>query len=140
LNPANAFIGKTEPPSEAERAEVLGPANPLWDRLLTDLADEFGLTVREWSSYSVKAGWSLRLKRDKRNILYLIPCRGAFFVSFILGDKAVESARRAGLPKPIQQVLDEARRYAEGRGIRIEMTGPGDISVVKKLTSAKLEN
>ncbi len=136
----NAFIGKPEKPTDAELAAVLGPSKALWDRLLADLADEHGIAVQEWNSYSSKAGWSLRLKRQKRTILYLTPCQGSFRAAFALGDKAVEAARGSGLPRRVIRVIDEAKRYAEGTGVRIDVGGPRDIAIVEKLAAVKLEN
>ena len=136
----NAFIDQVEQPTDAELAKALGKAKTLWDQLLADLAHECNLVTQEWNSYSPKAGWSLRLKRQKRNILYLAPCRGSFRVAFALGDKAVKAARQSGLPQPVIQIIDEAKRYAEGTAVRIDVKGPEDIEVVKKLTVAKLEN
>jgi hypothetical protein len=136
----NAFIGKPEKPTDTELAAVLGPSKALWDRLLADLADEHGIAVEEWHSYSPKAGWSLRLKLQKRTILYLTPCRGCFRASFALGDKAVEAARGSGLPRRAIRMIDEAKRYAEGTGVRIDVGGSKDIAIVKKLAAVKLEN
>jgi hypothetical protein len=134
----NAFIDKPKKPTEAELTAALGPAKALWDQLLAGLADEHNLTVQEWNSYSRKAGWSLRLKLKDRNILYLTPCRGSFFVSFALGDKAVEAARQSRLPQSVIKTINEARRYAEGTGIRMEMKKPKDIEIVKQLAAIKL--
>jgi hypothetical protein len=67
---ANAFIGKAEEPTEAELAAALGPAKAIWDQLIDDLAEECGIGDQEWNSYSRKAGCSLRLKREQRNIVY----------------------------------------------------------------------
>ena len=134
----NAFIGESRPPAEKQLADALGPAKSTWDRLLAGLADEHNLTVQEWNSYSRKAGWSLRLKFKDRNILYLTPCRGSFFVSFALGDKAVEAARQSRLPQSVIKTINEARRYAEGTGIRMEMKKPKDIEIAKQLAAIKL--
>ena len=134
----NAFIDKPKKPTAAELTAALGPAKALWDQLLAGLADEHNLTVQEWNSYSRKAGWSLRLKLKDRNILYLTPCQGCFFVSFALGDKAVQAARQSGLPQSVIKIIDEARRYAEGTGIRIEMKKPRDIKIAKQLAAIKL--
>ena len=43
----NAFIGKENEPTDAELTDALGPAKAVWDRLLTDLAGEYGLDIRE---------------------------------------------------------------------------------------------
>ena len=136
----NAFIGKSERPTEEELAAELGRSKPLWDRLLAELAEEFGLVAQEWSSYSRKAGWSLRLKREKRNILYLSPCHGSFRVAFVLGDKAIEAARQGKLPRRVVKWIEEGQRYPEGTGIRFDVKAPADIAAVRNLTALKLEN
>lgn len=136
----NAFIGKTKKPTDEELAAALGPAKALWDQLVADLAHENGVDVQEWSSYSPKAGWALRLKRKKRTIVWLSPCQGSFRVMFILGDRAVKAARQSKLPQRVIKIIDEAPRYPEGTGIRMNMKGPKDIAVVKKLAVIKLEN
>src|ERR1035438_238578 len=84
---SNAFIGKPEKPGDAELSSVLGPSRALWDQLLDDLSSEGSITGWEWHSYSVKAGWSLRLKRKQRNIVYMVPCQGAFLAAFVFGSE-----------------------------------------------------
>src|ERR1035437_6387990 len=136
----NAFIGNAEKPTGEELAAELGPAQALWDQLVTGLAQEYGVAVQEWNSYSRKAGWSLRLKRGERNIVYLSPGRGCFMASFALGDRAVRAARESALPKPVLQIIESAKRYAEGTAVRLEVSGPRDIAAVKKLAAIKLAN
>jgi hypothetical protein len=126
----NAFIGRPAAPTDAELAAELGPANALWGQLLAAVA-----LPGEWHSYSKKAGWSMRLKQKDRNIVYLIPGRGGFEVSFALGDRAVAAARDRGLAK----MVDGARRYAEGTAVRFAVEGPKDVETVKKLVEIKLE-
>ena len=137
----NAFIGKLQAPTDDDLAAVLGrPAKALWDRLLAGLGEQHNIVTLEWNSYSPKAGWALRLKRDKRTILYLSPCRGCFRASFALGGKAVEAARGSGLPPRVIQIIDSAKRYAEGTGVRIEVNGRADLAIVQKLAAIKLAN
>ena len=136
----NAFIGRTEKPTDADLAKALGPVKLVWDRLLADLAAKHGVTVQEWTSYSLKAGWSLRLKRGKRTIVWMAPCEGCFRVAFILGHKALLAARQSGLSARALRALDEAERYPEGTGLRLLINGPSDIPTVRKLAVVKLEN
>jgi hypothetical protein len=136
----NAFIGKLEQPSEQELAAELGHGKELWDELAATLKEELGVCVQEWNSYSRKAGWSLRLKRKERNIVYLSPHRGCFTASFALGDKALQAARERRLPAPALKLLKEAKKYAEGTAVRITVKAAKDIAVVKKLAIAELEN
>jgi hypothetical protein len=136
----NAFIGKAEQPTEDELAEALGPAKEIWDLLLARLADECGIEVREWNSYSPKAGWALRLKVKKRNILYLAPCRGGLRIAFILGDKAVTAARQSTLPRKVIKLVEEGKRYPEGTAVRMDVTRAQDIAAIVKLASIKLQH
>ena len=136
----NAFIGKSEKPTEAELAAALGPTKVLWDQLVDDLARESGVDVQEWNSYSPKAGWSLRLKCKERNIVYLGPLQGGFRIAFIFGDKAVKVARQSKLPARVLKIIAEAPRYPEGTGVRMLVNGPEDVEVVKQLALIKLEN
>jgi hypothetical protein len=137
---ANAFIGKAKKPTEEELAAALGPAKVVWDRFIAELAEKNGVDVQEWSSYSRKAGWSLRLKRKKRTIVWLAPCQGCFRVAFILDDKAMRAARECQLPKRVVKILEQAPKYPEGTGVRIAVKGAKDIAVLKKLAAIKLAN
>jgi len=137
---ANAFVGKAKKPTEEELAAALGPAKVVWDRFIAELAEKNGVDVQEWSSYSRKTGWSLRLKRKKRTIVWLAPCRGCFRVAFILGDKAMKTARECQFPKRVVKILEEAPKYPEGTGVRIAVKGAKDIAVLKKLGEIKLAN
>ena len=134
----NAFIGATRKPTDAQLAAALGPAKAVWDSLLTELAERLGVTGQEWKSYSAKAGWSLRLMRRKRTIVWLGPCRGVIRVAFVLGDKAVQAAREAKLPKRVLKLIDAATRYPEGTAVRIEFKSAREIRTVTRLAEIKL--
>jgi Protein of unknown function (DUF3788) len=134
----NAFIGRTKTPTETDVAAALGPAKALWDLVLKDMAQELGLTEREWKCAGHKYGWSLRLKKAKRNIVHLSPCQGCFRVAFILGDRAVSAARAGKLGARAAKLIYEAPRYPEGTGIRLEAVRSRDLRLIKKLTRIKL--
>jgi uncharacterized protein DUF3788 len=136
----NAFIGKPDKPTDEVLAAELGAAKALWDQLLADLAKESNLHVHEWNSYSPKAGWSLRLQHKKRSIVYLSPYKNGFRASLALGDKAVQAARRSNFPAHVLKSISQAKRYAEGTAVRIEVCEAKDLAVFKKLVALKLEN
>jgi len=136
----NAFIGYAKQPTKKELATVLGQADVLWHALVSDLKRDLKLDREEWNSYSVKAGWSLRLQLKKRNIVYLGPRAGCFMAAFVLGDKAVAAARKSKLPPGILKIINEAKRYAEGTAVRIEVREAKDADVVRMLAKIKTEN
>jgi hypothetical protein len=138
--PANAFINKPVPPTEAEVAAALGPAKAVWDQFLTGLAQEFAVNVHEWKCHSPKWGWSLRVKRKARTIVWLSPSERCFTVLFILGDKTMKAARQSKLPQRIVDALDAAPKYPEGTGIRLHVKTSREIGTLKKLAAIKLAN
>ena len=129
----NAFIGRSAKPRDADVAAALGGAKKLWDRIIRELEEEFELT-HEWNSFSVKYGWSLRMKKKDRNIVYLGPYDGGFAASLILGAKALAAARR----ELSAAVFAGAKKYPEGTAVRVEMLGEKDLQTVKKLVMVKL--
>jgi hypothetical protein len=134
----NAFIGKKLPPTYAELTKALGKSKTLWTQLISTLTPKVPTT--EWNSYSPKAGWALKLKSKDRTILYLSPCDGCFRASFVLGSKAVQSAKESDLPKSILKLISESKTYAEGTGIRLDVKTAKDILVILKLAEIKLNN
>ena len=135
----NAFIGKTTLPTPEEVSAALGSTAEEWQQLVGWLAGQ-GAVDQEWKSSSPKYGWSLRLKRKKRTIIYLGPCDGCFRVAFVLGDRAVAAARQSDLPNAVLKLLDEAPRYAEGTGLRLMVNGSEDLAAIRNLALIKLAN
>jgi hypothetical protein len=138
--PLNAFAGKLGAPDDEELGLALGPAKTLWDKLVGDLEGKDVVNAQEWGSSSLKMGWSLRLKRKDRIILYLIPMRESFQVSLVLGDKGVKAARQSKLPERVLKTIAGAKRYAEGTGIRLAVTGPEDLAAIEQLAQIKIDN
>jgi hypothetical protein len=136
----NAFIGTVKKPTDGELTAALGPARTTWDQLLAGLDREYGANVLEWNSYSPKAGWSLRVKRKARTIVWLGPREGSFLAAFILGDKAMRAARAGKLPQRIMKILETAPKYPEGTGVRIPMKTLKDLAAVRTLAAIKLAN
>jgi len=136
----NAFAGQARKPTGAALASVLGKSEPLWRGLVADLKRELKLDAAEWHSSSVKLGWSLRLQLKRRNIVYLGPRAGYFVAAFALGDKAVAAAQQSELPAPVIKIINEAKRYAEGTAVRIEVRQAEDVAAVKALAKIKTEN
>ena len=82
----------------------------------------------------------LRLKQKKRTVLNMTPCRKHFLVGFVLGEKAVKAARVAGLPDAVMKTIEEAPKYAEGRGVLLEVRNKKDLEGVKELAAIKMAN
>jgi len=139
MEPANAFLGRRSQPTEAEVSAVLGTAGPLWKELIEEITTGAAKITQEWQGiYANKYGWSLRLRRKGRNIIYMAPCNGCFRVAFALSDNAVKAARAARLPKRVAAALAEAPHYPEGTGLRLTVEKASDLKAIRKLAQIKL--
>ena len=141
MDAPNAFLGKPDPPTQADVLAALGPSALLWSRLIDEITADAGNITQEWKGIAVKKyGWSLRLKQKSRNIIYLTPCNGSFRIAFVLGDRAVKAANQAHLPKKVVEALAAAPKYPEGTGLRLAVHSAGDLPAIRKLAQIKLEN
>ncbi len=129
---------KSREPDDAALSGVLGKSKGLWDAILEHLQGQYPGTRCEWEFTSPKYGWILRPRLKKRTILYMIPGRGRFGVSFVLGGKAVAAAEPSALPEDVLEAIRSARQYAEGRGVRLEVKRRADVENVKKLAEIKM--
>jgi hypothetical protein len=134
------FDDKTSPPTEAELKRVLGKSHKPWCRLRATIEKQFTPIVVEWGFASKSTGWGMRLKAEKRAVLYMTPCLDYFLASFALGEKAVKAAHAAGLPESILDAIDKAPKYAEGRGVRIEVRTLSEVAAIVTLAEIKMAN
>jgi hypothetical protein len=133
----SAFDDKTAPPGEEAIAEALGPAHAWWDELRGRLSSAWHPYAEVWGFTSRTTGWGLRVKHGERVIVYLTPRQGEFLASFALGERAVQDALARGLPDAFVEIVAGARRYAEGRAVRVTVTSAADVDAVEKLALAK---
>jgi hypothetical protein len=133
----SAFDDENEPPVPRTLAKALGGAFKPWSRLIAGLQDAHGPLAEQWHFAGRKFGWSLRLREDKRVLVYLLPGRGSFRASFALGSKACKAAHEVGLPAPLLALIDAAPQYAEGRGVRITVRTMRDVAGVVQLAACK---
>ena len=63
-----------------------------------------------------------------------------FKVAFVFGDKAVKAIEESDLPPALIREVKGAKRYMEGRVLRIEVKKKEQINAVIKLTAIKVNN
>jgi hypothetical protein len=134
----SAFDDKSKEPGTSDLQKMLGRTSSHWNDLKTHIAAEYAPLDDTWNFAGAKWGWSLRLEQKKRTVLYMTPCKGHFLVGFALGERAVRTAHDSDLPEAILAVIDGATKYAEGRGVRIEIRNKRDLEITKKLAAIKL--
>lgn len=65
---------------------------------------------------------------------------GRIRASTAFGERAVEAAREAGLPAEILEMIESARKYAEGRAVRLEIHDAEGVALARRLAAIKMAN
>jgi hypothetical protein len=134
----SAFDDKTNPPGPDDLAPVLAGAWPAWAQLREALDDAIGPVTGQWAFTSKSTGWGYRVKRGDRVIVYMTPQRGQLLVGFVLGEKAVREAHASDLPAGVLATIEAAKQYAEGKGVRFELTDASAVPSMVALARIKL--
>ena len=116
----------------------MGRAGARWDELVAYISSEYAPLTTKWGFAGAKWGWSLRLTQKKRTVLYMTPQERYFLVGFALGEKAVRAANAIPLDESVLALIDQAPKYAEGRGVRMAVRTKRDIETVKRLAAVKM--
>ena len=132
------FSDKSVTPDENMLTEAFGEAKKLWDEIKEYVIDNYPPVTEEWFFSGAKWGWSFRLKRKKRVILYFTSQEGWFYNGFVLGDRAKGYAEEAGLSPEVMEVINNAPKYGEGTGFRAEVRSPDILFDIKKLIEVKM--
>jgi hypothetical protein len=138
--PLSELTDRSHEPTDEELRSVLGKAHEVWVSLIDAVAERIGPVSQTWGYTSKSTGWGLRVRQKDRVILYMTPQTGQLLVSFALGERAVAAAKRLKLPPTLLAAIDAAPRYAEGRGLRLEVSTKRQVSDLAKLAQIKSEN
>jgi len=137
---ANVFIDKLAKPNDQALVRALGKTYPLWAEIEKHIATTLGESIEEWKYYGMKSGWTVKTLYKKRNLFFFTACKGYFRIAFVFGDRAVAEIVTSDLPKAMIEEITNAKKYAEGRGIRIDVKTRRDVESVKKLIAFKVMN
>lgn len=124
-------------PTVAELRATLGSADALWSGIVRAVQETASTLTVEWKPSKGAFGRMCLLQHKQRTLLYLTPDKEKITVAIVLGERACGRAMASSLPAPVKKMLSEAKRYAEGRGIRLSVSSPKDISTIKELVKIK---
>ncbi len=134
------FLDKSVKPTTAMLADALNRSKKYWDQIRNTLEGQHGKLTEEWRYYSSSSGWTLKLLLKKRNLFFFTPCAKYFRIAFVFGNKAVDAVEESHLPVKIIRELKNAKRYAEGRGLRIDVKKQSDVKNIVTLVAIKVDN
>jgi hypothetical protein len=137
---ASVFTDKEKKPGDDDLAVALGATFKLWLSLKDFVLEKCPVALQEWHYPGEKYGWSFRIKDKKRAIIYFLPRERFFKVAFVFGEKATAQVLASGIAPAIKSLLEQAKAYAEGRGIRVDIRDKSGLADIKKLVEIKLAN
>lgn len=135
MDDISIFPDKTITPTESDLVQKLDSAYDLWIQI-----KDFVLSKYPNGIILGKNMVGVIELRQKRAIIYFLPRDKFFKVAFAFGQKATDIIMSRDIDDDIKAELIQARKYAEGRGIRIEIKNELLISDIKKLIEIKLTN
>jgi hypothetical protein len=136
----SVFTDRSKKPDDKRLVKTIGKSGTHWTAIKAHISKKHGEPLEQWKYYGPKAGWVLKVLLKKRNLFFLTPLKGYFRVAFVFRDKAATAVEKSRLPAAIRNELKEARRYAEGRALRLEVKSPKDATHVRKLVDIKIAN
>jgi hypothetical protein len=134
------FRDKAIKPTDKDLVENLGSSYELWKQINDYVFIKYAKGLAEWNHPGKKYGWSFRIKDKKRAIIYFLPRENYFKVAFVFGQKATDIILSSDISIDIKTELEKARKYAEGRGIRIDIKNDLILPDIKRLIDIKLNN
>ncbi len=137
---ASIFTDKAIEPNDMMLSQSLAEAQTLLNNIGTFIETKYGGFKPEWKFYNQKSGWIMKMFSLKRNVMFIIPCNEYFKAVFIFGDKATESIMQSNLPDTMKHDLLNAKKYAEGRSIQVDVKNRNDYENIEKLIQIKMEN
>lgn len=136
--PHSIFMQKEIKPDELSLKQTLGLNFPFWEAIQNAVQDLGKVEKEAWHYSGEKHGWSYRISDKKRVLVYSLPRSGYFKVAFVFGDKALEEIQHSAIDPAIVKELLAAKKYAEGRGIRIDVKNEDVLEDILKLLNLKV--
>jgi hypothetical protein len=134
----SAFLDRGSAPTRAQLESVLGKTTSLWTELQRGLASTFAPLSERWSFSGKTHGWLLQLKRRDKTVVNLVPCRDHFVASLALSEDGCETAHGSGLTASVVSLIEQAPKYPEGRGVRLEVRNRKDVVTVQRLAAIRM--
>lgn len=133
----SAFNNKDNVPTDLQLLDLLGDKIVWWKSVETYCLGKWPTLVGEWNFSGANYGWNFRLKDKKRAVIYLIPTNSGFMTALIFGQKAYEAVLQSDVDGQLKYDLQNAKPYAEGRGIRFAINQLSQLDDVRKLIDIK---
>jgi len=124
-------------PDEEDLEGVLKSSFNAYNELISYLESSYGLLTNEWKFYSKKAGWTLRISGEKRNLLFISPNDDYFLVTLNMSVKVSKIVLDSDISDNTKDLLKKAKVYQEGTGVILEVKTIKDLEDIKTILNIR---
>jgi len=110
-----------------------------WQELIDLIRDKYPVQEDIKYMYRQKYGWALRFRIKEKLLVALYPVKNGFTVQIILNPDAIKRAQKMKLGKNIQQTIEHAEPYPEGRWLFIPVKSKKDIPDIQQLLELRID-
>lgn len=130
------FLDKNSMPSENDIASAMGTCYPLWQQLVTYIAETYQMEAP--LSYGGKNyGWNLWFRKSGKALVSLYPQMEHFIAQVVLGKAQVEQAMSLPLGEKVGRLLRETPQLHDGKWLFIPVDSAQDVRDVQQLLLLK---
>jgi Protein of unknown function (DUF3788) len=132
------FTDKKHQPTEAEVLAAVGTRLPLWQELLSFVRTNYPVQEDFKFMYGKNYGWAYRFRIKGQFFTSFYPAEDGFAVHVNLSPSAVEQALSLPPGKNVQQAIERAIPYPEGRWLFIRVESQEDAADIRHLWTLRL--
>jgi hypothetical protein len=133
------FTDKNRQPTDTEIFEAIGPMLPAWRVLVKFIRENYSAQEDFKFLYGKKYGWALRFRIKGKLLTSLYPTQNGFTAQINLSPAAIEQTERMKLGKNVQQAIERAHPYPEGRWLFVPVESENDIRDIQHLLTLRSE-
>jgi len=134
------FTEKNIVPNEVDLKHTLADTFILWQQIENFTLLQYPTSTSGWYFSGTKYGWGYRISDAYRVLVYLLPRSGYFKLGLVFGKKALTVIQDSKVADSIKQELNTTKAFAEGTGIRLNITDASLLSDILLLITIKAAN
>jgi hypothetical protein len=131
------FVEKKQQPAEAEIQLAIGSKFPIWLELIRFIREKYPVEADFRFLYGKNYGWGWRFRVKKQLLTSLYPRQEGFAAQVNLSPAAVEQAQQMRLGQNVQQAIERAIPYPEGRWLFITVESEADMRDIQALLALR---
>jgi hypothetical protein len=132
----SSFTDKNHAPSPAEVGAALGPALPLWERMLGFIETTYAMPG-EWSYGGKNYGWNRWYRKSGKALVSLYPQQGGLVAQVVLGKDQTAKALELSLGEKVGRLLRDTPQLHDGKWLFIPVSDETDARDVEQLLLVK---